>query len=154
MVTLDFLKTMKGSHGEAVAIEDAGIQITYSELATAVNALAVALQMKDPEFGSRVALCAANGPEYLVSILAIQASGKILVPVSHLGDADTLSDLLNHALPTIIIVDEQGDEAIRCDDDLKIRFAQFEGLVRTYRDHQPDSKQTDLSDDGLEASPN
>ncbi len=150
MITLDFLQEMKDSHGDAIAIEDAGIPISYAELATAVNALAVALQMKDPEFGSRVALCAANGPEYLVSMLAIQAAGKVLLPVSHLSDADTLPDLLNHALPSIIIVDEQGDRLIRCDDDLKIGFAQFEGLVRTYRDHRLERKQAEPSDDPLE----
>jgi acyl-CoA synthetase (AMP-forming)/AMP-acid ligase II len=134
MQTLEFLKTLGQQYGSAVALED-DVQVSYAELATAVNALAVALQMKDPQPGSRVALCAANSPEYLVSVLAVQAAGKLLLPLSHGSDAESLQTLLNQAQPTAIIVDDAGAERINCDEELKIHISQFAGLVLTYRDH-------------------
>ncbi|WP_442596451.1 AMP-binding protein [Parapusillimonas sp. JC17] len=139
MLTLDFLKDLAERHGNEIALEDDEVQVSYAELATAVNALAVALQMKDPAAGSRVALCAANSLEYLVSVLAIQAAGKLLLPLNRHGDTEALHALLNEALPTALIVDDEGTALIQCDDDLKIHVSQFAGLVHTYRDHTPDS---------------
>ncbi|MBB5213773.1 AMP-binding protein [Parapusillimonas granuli] len=138
MLTLDFLKNLAERHGNEIALEDDDVQVSYAELATAVNALAVALQMKDPALGSRVALCAANSLEYLVGVLAVQAAGKVPLPLSHRGDADALHALLLDAQPTALIVDDAGAALIQCDEDLKIHISQFAGLVHTYRDHTPD----------------
>lgn len=152
MLTLDFLKTMLDQYGDQIAIEEDGIEVTYAELATAVNAMAVALQMQDPTFGSRVALCAGNSLEYLVSVMAIQAAGKVVVPLNCKGTTDQLHDILNSTLPTVVIVDDLGDALIRCDHDLKIHVKQFEGLVRTYRDHVPTRYHADASSDALQPS--
>lgn len=143
MLTLQFLQNLAEHHGDDIALDDGDTAVSYGELVTAVNALAVALQNKDPIPGSRVALCAATGLEYLVSVLAIQAAGKILVPMNVQDSQEKLYDVLLRTLPTTIIVDEAGDAAVRCEDELKITFGQFEGLVRTYFGQQPEA--VDLS---------
>jgi acyl-CoA synthetase (AMP-forming)/AMP-acid ligase II len=149
MLTLDYLHNMIEEHGEKVAIEDADSQVTYAELATAAKALAVALQMKDPTPGSRVALCAANSLEYLVSVLAILEAGKILVPLNCESTTEQLHQLLNDTHPTVVIVDDKGDQLILSEDELKINFSQFEGLVRTYRGQEFISYEPGLLDQAL-----
>jgi len=133
--TLDYLKNIAKEHGSAIALHENDVQVSYEELAVAVNALAVALHMKDPTPASRVALCAVNSLEYLVSVLAIQAADKVVVPLDPQADLEILHSLLEASLPSTLIVDDHGDAKIQCDEDFKIRFSQFEGLVRTYRDH-------------------
>lgn len=137
MQSLDFLTSMVPQHGDEIALEDEQSAVSYAELTIAVNALAVALQSKDPTPGSRVGLCAAHSLEYLVSVLAILAAGKVLLPLNCRGTTEALHQLLNEALPTTVIVDEAGDALIKSDSDLKIHISQFEGLVRTYRDQVP-----------------
>lgn len=134
-LSLDFLKDLSRRHGNEVAIEFDDDQATYAELAVAVNALAVALQMKDPTPGSRVGLCAAHSLEYVVSMMAVSAAGKILLPMNCRGDPEELHTILNDTHPGAVIVDGLGDNRIHSDPDLKIHFSQFPGLVRTYRDH-------------------
>ena len=133
--SLDFLKDLAKRHSDEVAIAAGSDQATYAELAVAVNALAVALQMKDPVPGSRVGLCAANSLEYVVGMMAILAAGKTLLPMNCYGSSEELHEILNETHPATVIVDHLGDERIHSDDDLKIHFSQFPGLVRTYRDH-------------------
>ncbi|MYN13275.1 AMP-binding protein [Pusillimonas sp. TS35] len=132
--TLDFLQAFSNDHGEVIALRDDHTDVTYGELATAVRALAVAIQTKDPTPGSPVALCATPGLEYLLSVLAIQAAGKTLLPLDPQADTDTLHDLLNASVPAMLITDDNGQARINADDDYMILFSQFEGLVRTYRD--------------------
>jgi acyl-CoA synthetase (AMP-forming)/AMP-acid ligase II len=137
MQTLDLLASLVTRHGDKIALEDDESEVSYAELNVAVNALAVALQSKDPTPGSRVGLCAANSLEYLVSVLAILAAGKTLIPLNCRSTTETLHQLLDETVPTAVIVDDAGDALIKSDDDLKIHISQFEGLVRTYRDEVP-----------------
>lgn len=137
LLSLDFLNTMAQQHGDEVAIEDASAQVTYAELATAVSALAVALQAKDPTAGSRVGLCAANSMEYIVSMLAVLAAGKILVPMNCYGTSEQMHQILMDTHPSAVIVDDLGNALIKSEDELKIPFSQFPGLVLTYRDQAP-----------------
>ena len=134
--TLDFLQAFSRQHGDTIALRHDDIDVSYTELVTAVRALAVAIQTKDPTPGSRVALCAAPGLEYLVSVLAIQAAGKVLLPLDPQASTEALHDLLNAAVPAMLIGDDAGKALINADDDYMILFSQFEGLVRTYRDHE------------------
>ena len=136
-LSLEFLENMAQRHGDEVAIEDTSTQVSYSELVTAVNALAVALQSKDPVPGSRVGLCAANSMEYIVSMLAILAAGKIVVPMNCHGTSEQMLQILMDTHPSTVIVDDLGDALVKSDDELKIPFSQFPGLVLTYRDQKP-----------------
>lgn len=138
MFTLDFLQNLLEHHGDDIALEHDDTAVSYNELVMAANALAVALQNKDPMPGSRVVLCAGNSLEYLISVLAVQAAGKIVVPVSVTESPQKIFDILLHTLPTAVIVDDAGNQQLHCDDDLKITFAQFEGLVRTYFGQKPE----------------
>lgn len=137
MLTLQFLQNLAEHHGEDIALDDGDTAVSYGELVTAVNALAVALQNQDPIPGSRVALCANTGMEYLVSVLAVQAAGKILVPMNVNDTQQNLYKILLRTLPGTVLVDDAGDKIIRCEDDMKITFGQFEGLVRTYFGRKP-----------------
>lgn len=137
LLTLDFLNDMAQRRGDEIALEDPEGQVSYTELAIAVNALAVALQSKDPTPGSRVGLCAVNSMEYIVSMLAILAAGKVLVPMNCHGTPEQMLDILNETHPCAIIVDDLGNKLINCEDELKIPFSQFPGLVLTYRDQAP-----------------
>ena len=136
-LSLEFLENMALRHGDEVAIEDTSTQVSYSELITAVNALAVALQSKDPVPGSRVGLCAANSMEYIVSMLAILAAGKVLVPMNCHGTSEQMLQILMDTHPSTVIVDDLGDALVKSEDELKIPFSQFPGLVQTYRDQKP-----------------
>jgi len=136
--TLDFWTMMAEQHGHMVALDDDHTQVTYAELMVAVNALAVALQSKDPTPGSRVGLCAQQSLEYQVSMLAILAAGKILVPLTPSNSTESLHQLLNDTQCSAVIVDEAGQEKINADDDFAIMFSQLEGLVLTYRGQTPE----------------
>jgi len=128
-----YLHSIAENFGEHIALDDGDVAVSYSELAVAVQAMSVALANMDPTPGSTVAICADYCHEYLVAVLAVQTAGKKLLPLSTRAERQSFADLLNSALPTCIIVDETGDALIPCDDDLKIRFSQFPGLVLTYR---------------------
>jgi acyl-CoA synthetase (AMP-forming)/AMP-acid ligase II len=139
MVTLNFLQNLLVHHSEDTALFADDTEVSYGELVTAVNALAVALQNKDPLPGSRVVICAANSLEYLIAVLAVQAAGKIMVPVAISESPETIFKILVNSQPSAVIVDQAGNERVKCDDDLKITFSQFEGLVRTYFGQKPES---------------
>jgi hypothetical protein len=57
--------------------------------------------------------------------------------------------LLNDTHPTVVIVDDKGDQLILSEDELKINFSQFEGLVRTYRGQEFISYEPGLLDQAL-----
>ncbi|WP_209019835.1 AMP-binding protein [Pollutimonas harenae] len=133
---------MAEQHGQAAALENDHTQVTYAELLVSVNALAVALQSKDPTPGSRVGLCAEQSLEYQVSMLAILAAGKIPVPLSPYGSTENLHQMLNDTQCSTLLVDEIGQKKINADDDFAILFSQLEGLVLTYRGQTPERHAT------------
>jgi|GEM_PF-2555976 Acyl-CoA synthetases (AMP-forming)/AMP-acid ligases II len=119
--------------GENIALDDTEVAVSYSELAVAVQAMSVALANRDPNPGSLVALCADYCHEYLVTVLAVQAAGKKLLPLSTQASTEELANIINSIVPTAIVVDARGDSLIPCDEEFKIHFSQFPGLVQTYR---------------------
>ena len=133
MSPAEYLESIAENHGESIALDDGEIAVSYSELAVAVQAMSVALANMDPNPGSTVAICADYCHEYLVAVLAAQAAGKKLLPLSVHADTQELADIVNAALPSTIIVDARGHERIPCEEDFKIHFSQFPGLVLTYR---------------------
>lgn len=139
MSPVQYLNSIAENFGEDIALDDAEVAVSYSELAVAVQAMSVALANMDPRPGSTVALCADYSHEYLVAVLAVQAAGKQLLPLSTGASPETLAAIVNSALPSTIIVDARGDALIPCDDDFKIHFSHFPGLVLTYRgDEMPE----------------
>jgi len=145
MSPVQYLDSIAEKFGEHIALDDGEIAVSYSELAVAVQAMSVALANMDPTPGSSVALCANYCHEYLVTVLAVQAAGKKLLPLSTHASTEELASVVNSALPTIIVVDDTGSALIPCDEDFKIRFSQFPGLVHTYRGEEmpsPESRET------------
>ena len=136
MSPIDFL-FRSSEHADRIAIESATEDVTYAELRNAANALAVALQTKDPIPGSTVALCAANSASYIVAMLAVQAAGKDWLPLDYQGTSDSIHSVLDSAMPATVFVDDNGDRLINADSDVKISFSQFPGLVQTYFGQMP-----------------
>ena len=133
MSPVQYLNSIAENFGEQIALDDADVAVSYSELAVAVQAMSVALANMDPSPGSTVVICADYCHEYLVAVLAVQAAGKKLLPVSTHANLEELVELLNAAMPSTIIVDATGSALIPCEEELKIHFSQFPGLVLTYR---------------------
>lgn len=134
MSPVQYLNSITEKFGEHIALDDAEIAVSYSELAVAVHGLSVALANMNPIPGSTVAICADYCHEYIVAVLATQAANKNLLPLSTHASPEELAEIINTARPSTIIVDERGHELIPCDEDFKIHFSQFPGLVFTYRD--------------------
>lgn len=133
MSPVQYLSSIAETFGEQIALDDSDIAVSYEELAVAVQAMSVALANLDPNPGSTVAVCADYSHEYLVTVLAVQAAGKKLLPLSTHATTEELANIVNAALPSAIVVDARGDALIPCDEDFKIHFSQFPGLVLTYR---------------------
>ncbi|HWI11100.1 MAG TPA: FadD3 family acyl-CoA ligase [Burkholderiaceae bacterium] len=69
-------------HAGHVAIDDAGVRLTYAELHAQVLRAARALIALGIRTGDRVAVWGPNIHEWIVAALAIQTAGGVLVPVS------------------------------------------------------------------------
>ena len=149
MFPIDFFYRAAQLHPSRIAIESPTERITYAQLAQAVNALAVALQVKDPTPGSRVGLCAANASSYIVGMLAILAAGKVWVPLNYRSTASEIGRILDATTPSAVLVDEIGQDLVSDVGDLKIDFSQFAGLIQTYQDRLP--IRHDLSRDDTQA---
>jgi len=89
-----------------IAIDSPAEQVTYRELAGRVAALAAGLVRIDPQPGSRVAICAKNDLEHIVSLLAVLACGKIWVPLNARSTRRDLDRGVQLTEPTIFIVGE------------------------------------------------
>lgn len=137
MLTIPFLTILAQQMPETIAVETPEVDISYGELVTAVNALAVALQTLDPIEGSRVAVYGDVNLNYWLSTLAIHAAGKVMVPLSLTRSGEELMSILNTTQPTAILTAKQHTNTLPCDNDLIICFEQFEGLVRTYAGQTP-----------------
>lgn len=137
MLTTSFLTILAQQMPEAIAVDTPEAEISYGELVTAVNALAVALQTLDPIEGSRVAVYGEINLNYWLSTLAIHAAGKVMVPLGITSSEDELVSIMNTAQPTAVLTDNQHATTLPCDSDLIICFEQFEGLVRTYAGQTP-----------------
>ncbi|NLT05578.1 MAG: long-chain fatty acid--CoA ligase [Solirubrobacterales bacterium] len=68
-------------HGGRVAVRYRGAELTYAELAARVEAAARGLIACGVEPGDRVAVWAANHPEWVVVDLAVAAVGAVAVPI-------------------------------------------------------------------------
>ena len=90
----------------AIAIAGPGEPFTYRRLATAVDALAAALQALDPNAGSRVGICARNTVEHLIALLATYAAGKVWVPLNPTNSRADLDRMIGATRPALFVADE------------------------------------------------
>jgi fatty-acyl-CoA synthase len=148
MQPIDLIYRACAHSPDAVAVEAPGVSLSYRELATRANALAVALQFIDPEPQTRVGVCAYNTVEHLISLLAIMAADKIWVPLNPLDAARDLDTKVAAARPSLIIADDDcldkfnpgsatvligasGDSGVRAD------TQSIDRLIGRYRGERP-----------------
>ena len=106
MQPVDLIYRAAARHPEAQALRAPGLSLSYRELMSRVDALAVGLQNIDPEPQTRVGICAYNTVEHLISLLAVMAADKIWVPLNPLDASRDLETKLATAKPSLLIVDE------------------------------------------------
>lgn len=137
MTPIDFVYRAAQLHASRVAIESDTQSITYAELIDAVNALAALLQQEDPTPGSRVGLCAANSPAYIVGMLAILAAGKVWVPLNYRSTAPEIGRILDTTAPSIVMADDTGDALVGDRDCCRLSLAAFPDLIARHRGQAP-----------------
>ena len=79
--------------------------MTFRELAARVDALAAGFLAIDPAPGSRVGICAGNGVDHIVALLATLSAGKVWVPLNPKNGTRELDDIIAFTDPSIVVVD-------------------------------------------------
>lgn len=111
MLPIDYLYQGFSLQPEAVAAEDELESIDYKTLQQRAEALALALQ-KQLDEGSRVALCAQNHIDHLVSFCAILIAGFTWVPINPKNGAQLNQTLLEKSQPSLILVDKASEATL------------------------------------------
>lgn len=113
MYPIDLFFRAAQRHPSKPALRGPGSQVmSFGELAQRVNALATAMQTKDPEAQSRVAICAGNHADHVVGLLATLAAGKIWVPLNQRSTAVEITRILQSVTPSIILADDKGQALV------------------------------------------
>jgi acyl-CoA synthetase (AMP-forming)/AMP-acid ligase II len=87
-----------------IAVEHGEQTLSYKDLHSRVQALAVGLQRLDPEFGSRVGICCYNSIDHLTGWLAVLAAGKVWVPLQPMNARAELVRAVEFTDASIVIV--------------------------------------------------
>ena len=91
---------------DAIALTDKSAQLTWSELALAVNQKATQLQQAGIEPGARVGLHVNNSVEQVISLLAIQHCGAAYVPLSPQYPNERLAYMASDAQLALVVSDD------------------------------------------------
>ena len=95
-------------HGERTYIATLEEQISFAEHAAMVSSLAQALREEHGVArGDRVAIAAANTPEWILSFWAITSIGAIAVGFNAWWSARELAYGIEHSAPVLVIADEK-----------------------------------------------
>jgi acyl-CoA synthetase (AMP-forming)/AMP-acid ligase II len=89
----------------ATAVENFDGSITFEELIGRVQATGGALRELLPVHGSRVALCAGNHADHLITYLAILIAGFVWVPLNPANGRRLNSRIAEKAKPDLVLVD-------------------------------------------------
>ncbi|GAA6151063.1 class I adenylate-forming enzyme family protein [Pseudoteredinibacter isoporae] len=111
---IDYVYQGFALNASAIAASDDRETIDYQELKIRAEALAMVLQDRVPE-ASRIALCAQNHIDHLVSFLAILLAGHCWVPINPKNGAQLNRQLLQKSQPNLVLVDPDS-EATLADD--------------------------------------
>lgn len=100
-----------------VAIDDRGVRIGYGELEKRARRLARALRRAGYGPGARIATVSGNSIDHVVAFFACAKAGIAFVPLSWRSSARELGDLLEHAAPVLVLVEDEyvalADDAFR-----------------------------------------
>lgn len=112
MYPIDFLARGAAIDPSRIAAEDGARGLSYADLTQKVAAIGAALQVRHPEPGRRIGICAYNTLEHLIAVLAVYAAGHAWVALNpRLGKPD-LMRILELVQPDAVIADEDCLELI------------------------------------------
>jgi carnitine-CoA ligase len=91
-----------------VRFDDADVELTYGELRERSGRLAAGLRAIGVERGDRVALCAGNSPDLLVTYVASTLLGAVVVPIGVALVGASLARVVEKTAPKVAVVAGQG----------------------------------------------
>lgn len=101
----DLLDEAARDYGDAPAVVQGAIRLSFGDLRARALALATRLAREGIGPGDRVAICAPNSWEWIVTALAIQLRGAALVPISTRLRERDLGMVLALARPAMIFIE-------------------------------------------------
>ena len=93
-----------GRYGDATAVSDDDVRLSWSQLLDAVQQTAGALLARGVEPGDRIAIWAPNTYHWVVAALAVHYSGAALVPLNTRYVADEAADVLRRVQAKALFV--------------------------------------------------
>jgi len=106
------LENAAQSHPDKIALTDATQQLTYDELLSRVNQIALYLQELDLPKGARVGLYCNKSTSQVIAILAILSTDYILVPLTRLLKPEQVQYIIEDCNIQCIVTDKLKLESI------------------------------------------
>jgi long-chain acyl-CoA synthetase len=126
--------------------------LTYGDVDTASDGLAVALAEGGFDHGDRAALCMQNVPQYVVALLAIWKLGAAAVPMNPMLTPGEIVKLVDDSTPRVLIVSDElltPELAAALDGgsiERVITTSDLDGIMSEYRGRRPGVHCPGLSD--------
>lgn len=111
-IPVSVFEQVAASHPANVAVSYGGREITFGELATHVDRLAVALRAHGVGREVVVAMCFESSIEYIAALLAIMKAGGIFMPVDLRLPAARLESILDLTTPALAVGSPAGIAAL------------------------------------------
>jgi fatty-acyl-CoA synthase len=92
-----FLDDAASRHGPRAALRFEGRDVTYAELRAEARLVAKGLVARGVGKGTRVAVLAANRPEWVTALFGAALTGGVVVPVNTFATPDELDYVLRHS---------------------------------------------------------
>ena len=92
-----FLDDVAERHGPRVALRFEGRSTSYADLRAEARGVAKGLVARGVGKGTRVAVLAANRPEWVTAVFGAALTGAVVVPVNTFATPDELDYVLRHA---------------------------------------------------------
>jgi long-chain acyl-CoA synthetase len=105
MIVREIIQTAAPLYGQRPIIHFNGKELSYPEFVDLVDKLAAAFVERGLKPNDRVMILAKNSPEWIASYFAVLACGGVAVPVNPALTANEVSYIVDHAAPTIAMVD-------------------------------------------------
>src|SRR3954468_10022002 len=147
LTVTDFLERAELVYGDRVGIVDETDQpapswgtLTWREIATRARAQAPGLDALGIGRGERIAIVSHNAARLFTSFFGVSGFGRVLVPVNFRLNADEVAYIVEHSGATMLLVDEELDDALR-------------GVDAKYRFVLGDATDRELYHEGVEPEP-
>jgi long-chain acyl-CoA synthetase len=118
---------------DRTAIVKGRTSVSYRELIEWADDLADAIRSRNVEPGSRVAVLASNGPEYVASLFAIWNAGGIAMPLHESSPRAELRELCQMARPELMLVEKVHAKSVDFAPTLKVCASERSGSARRPR---------------------